>query len=402
MMELLLCLKWLMKRQRMLLKYSSHLLGWLHNHLTNWWTNTFLIMTKNSLRDYQQTKLVEVMRLLKKFNLCYLIGQQRTGKTRIALMAMDFYIQRAGWGLFLTKKKAIASVENDYKELGLLSKIYITNYEQLPWLIENMRSKPRVVVLDEAHCLGRFPKPAKYARLIKRRLSGVVFLLMSGTPTPESFSQIFHQFWVTGWGPWTRFKTFYKWAKEYVNVEKVYIAMGRTINNYANAKDVVPETIAKFSVTLTRKEAGFKGRVIDRLHIIDLPDECRELIRTLNKKRLDLKRNIIADTASKLMQSVHQISSGTYIDDDGNRKVISKFKVDYIKKRFAGRKIAIFYVYVAEGDMLKKAFKNWTDVPDEFNKSKNKTFICQIVSGKEGTNLSTADDLIFFNIAYSS
>ncbi len=98
----------------------------------------------------------------------------------------------------------------------------------------------------------------------------------------------------------------------------------------------------------------------------------------------------------------HQLSSGTVLDDDNTPWLLNSFKLDYIRTTFKGKKIAIFYCYVAEGTMLKKLFRNWTASPEEFNESKDKVFICQVASGREGINLSTADELIFFNISYSA
>jgi hypothetical protein len=362
-------------------------------------------MTTFSLRKEQKEKLGQVLVLLRKFNVCYLIGEVRTGKTHIALMAGKAYAS-TGYVLFLTKKKAIKSIKKDNKEAGHKFRIVITNYEQLLNTIRE-HGRPVFVILDEAHVLGSFPKPAKKAKEIRKFLGGkqIPMLLMSGTPTPESEVQIYHQFWCTGWGPWQRFtglRGFYKFAKEYVDVQQKYVGAMRTVNDYSKEKPHLPKEWKKFQVSFSQQEAGFNGIVREKFHYLPMPEVCRQLIRKLRRQQLSLFHNIVADSAAKLMMAIHQISSGTYIDADGERHILSDYKIKYIKRRFAGKKIAIYYVFIAEGEMLKKAFKNWTDSPEEFNKSKDKVFICQIVAGREGVNLSTADDLIFFNISFSA
>lgn len=81
--------------------------------------------------------------------------------------------------------------------------------------------------------------------------------------------------------------------------------------------------------------------------------------------------------------------------------VIDTFKADYIKEYFKGQKIAIFYKFKAEFDCLKSVFTNWTNDIEEFNNT-DKVFLTQIVSGREGINLSIADSLIFYNIDFSA
>jgi hypothetical protein len=52
--------------------------------------------------------------------------------------------------------------------------------------------------------------------------------------------------------------------------------------------------------------------------------------------------------------------------------------------------------------MLKAAFEGrWTDSPEEFNAT-DKVYIGQVQSSREGVNLSSADDLVFFSIDHSA
>ena len=76
-----------------------------------------------------------------------------------------------------------------------------------------------LVIVDESHCLGAFPKPSVRTKSIKEIVGSKYCILLSGTPTPESWSQIFHQFWISEYCPFPQ-KSFYAWAKSYVNVTK--------------------------------------------------------------------------------------------------------------------------------------------------------------------------------------
>ena len=102
------------------------------------------------------------------------------------------------------------------------------------------------------------------------------------------------------------------------------------------------------------------------------------------------------------MSKLHQLSSGSVIGEDGEHITIDFSKAQYIRSYFAGQKIAIFYVYQSEADLLHEVFPDWTDSPEEFQRSGiSKVFICQVRRAREGVRLDTADALIFYNLEYS-
>jgi hypothetical protein len=129
------------------------------------------------------------------------------------------------------------------------------------------------------------------------------------------------------------------------------------------------------------------------------------IIKKLHKDLVVISKDgkeIIADTGVKLQQKTHQLFSGTIKFEDGTYRVIDTSKAEFIKEKFKGYKIGIFYKFVAELEMLKSVFGNQltTDL-DEFN-STDKNIALQIVSGREGISLSKADYLVFLNIDFSA
>jgi hypothetical protein len=356
-------------------------------------------MKQLQLRPYQQAAVHHLSGILKTFGVAYLVGELRTGKTIVALSAAKEY----GNILFVTKKKAKTSIREDVVKLGIEDKVQVVNYESSEKKLAKLDTVD-VVIYDEAHSMGKYPKPGKRVKLLKEYFEGIPSILMSGTPSPESHSQLFHQFWVTGLGPWKKYKTFFQWSYIYVNVEKIFIGMGRLINNYSKAKKQVLIDFNPYKVIMTQENAGFKGKIIEMTHLIDMPPKIQLMLSLLKKDRiLTTGANVVADTGAKLMSAFHQLSSGTIIQSDGVSKTVSDYKIQFISEHWPEHKKAIFYVYKQEGEMLKKAYKNlWTTDYKEFNESKDKVFISQVVSGREGIDLRTAEVLIFFNISYSA
>lgn len=349
-----------------------------------------------TLRDYQQQGAEEGAALLDKYKIAYYCWEVRSGKTLTALYAAE--LCKVKYVLFITKKKAISSINDDYNALKPPFELTVTNYEALHLLnVTNFD----LVVCDEAHTLSQYPQPAERTKLLKEICKGKPIIYLSGTPTPESYSQWFHQFWISSFSPFGEMN-FYKWFKSY-GIPRIKYLYNREIADYSKTIDFKKE-IDHLILTKTQIEAGFESEVNEHILRLPMPDKVKWAYDTLRKDKIINTRDnraILADTAVKEMQKIHQITSGTVKCEDGSVILISDFKAQFIKEKFKDKKIAIFYKYVAEGEILKAVF-NTTQNVDEFAGSREFVFISQIQSGREGINLSSADCLIFYNIDFSA
>ena len=107
----------------------------------------------------------------------------RTGKTLTALQtAQNFGAKNV---LFLTKLKAFSSVQSDYDKMNFSFKLTIGNDESLHKISCNFD----LVIHDEHHRFGAFPKPNATAKLFKKMYGNLPMIFLSGTPTAESYSQ---------------------------------------------------------------------------------------------------------------------------------------------------------------------------------------------------------------------
>ena len=77
-----------------------------------------------NLRDYQLEISRKANEILSRKNIVYLAMEVRTGKTATSLEIARLYGSKRV--LFLTKKKAIKSIENDYKDFGFSEHFDIT------------------------------------------------------------------------------------------------------------------------------------------------------------------------------------------------------------------------------------------------------------------------------------
>jgi hypothetical protein len=353
------------------------------------------------LRDYQIELSDKATQILHDYGLVYLAMEVRTGKTLTAFAtAHKFGAKKI---LFVTKKKAIDDIIAQAKKLGLNLEVYVTNYEQL----HNVGTEYDLVIIDEAHSIGAFPTPSLRAKELKRICNGKPIIYLSGTPTPESFSQIFHQTWVSSFSPFKNYKNFYGWAKDYVDIRKKYL-YGKQINDYTFAKrELIEEKTHHLFLAFTQEEAGFTELVKENVLYVKMEDNTYKFADRLRIDKVITNkegRSVLGDTAVKLMNKLHQIYSGSVIIDAPVRegKAFDYTKAEFIKEYFKGKKIAIFYKFAAEQMAIKWIMGKCYEDPTDFNNATDGCFISQIVSGREGVNLSTADALVFYNIDFSA
>jgi hypothetical protein len=229
--------------------------------------------------------------------------------------------------------------------------------------------------------------------------------MLSGTPTPESYSQYYHLFTLSNNSPFKQYKNFYQWANEYVDIQLKYLGYAQ-VKDYSNAKKKDFWHLIRHSIiTFTQAEAGFTTSVNEMVLEVEMKPITYAIVKRLHKDLVVTNKagkSIIADTGVKLQQKTHQLYSGTIKHEDGTFQIIDNSKAEFIKEKFEGYKIAIFYNFIAELEMLKQSIGNklTTDL-EEFNNS-DKWIALQIVSGREGISLKMANHLVFFNIAFSA
>ena len=353
-------------------------------------------------RDYQTDIINKSIEVLKQHGFVYLAMEVRTGKTLTALGIANMFSETKNV-LFVTKKKAISSIDKDYGLLKPSYYLHTINYESLHKIPSEL--KWDFIVLDEAHSLGAFPKPSKRAKearmLIIKNKAKVI--LLSGTPTPESYSQMYHQVYGIPNNPFKEHKSFYRFCDKYVDVRERIINSLR-IRDYSRGSKAILEEMKPYTISYSQKEAGFKVDTIEKVLYV-------KMLKQTYRIATDLKSNlvvegkdevILADTPVKLMSKLHQIYSGTVKFEGGGSAVIDSSKAEFIRHQFKNMKVGIFYKFKEELKALKSIYGD--DLTTELSvfDDTNKSIALQIVSGREGISLKKAECLIYYNIDFSA
>ncbi len=350
-------------------------------------------------RDYQEEIITKGSDVIAEHGFVYLAMEVRTGKTLTSLgIAKEMGVKRV---LFITKKKAISSIEADYQMLKPNFTLEVINYESL----HKIEGSYDLVILDEAHSLGAFPKPSKRAKQVKVIIqkNDPLVILLSGTPTPESYSQMYHQVYAIPGNPFNRFVNFYRFCDKHVLVTQRPIN-GLNIRDYSKGQKSIMDAMQPFFISYSQREAGFKVQTKEKVMHVKMSSLTYNLATKL-KKDLVVEGNeqvILADTPVKLMMKLHQIYSGTVKFESGTSQTLDLSKAKFICKSFKDKKIGIFYKFKEELKALKKVFNGslTTELEEFVNTDKN--IALQIVSGREGISLRQADCLVYYNIDFSA
>jgi len=391
------------------------------------------------LRQYQTKKIQEALPILKCNKLVYLAMETRTGKTITSLALAQIY--GAQNILFVTKKKVLRSVLNDAMYFPGIS-VTIVNHESIE---QSFKSKPftlcedflicdedglkkknkklitqtprkyDMVIIDEAHVYKGYPKPSMRTRKTKALLQNLPIIFLSATPTPESFSEIYHTLWISSYSPF-REKNFYAWARTYVQVQnhpylKVIVNNREMpVRDYSGAiQERVAPIFNKIKVTCTQIEAGFIAVVNEEFLTVPMEKGTRSLYNQIKNPKGGVGfvegEMLMVDNASKKLMKLHQIASGTVIVDSGKSIVFDKSKAVYIKNHVAKNgytKFAIYYKFKGELELIKDIFSDkLIFTPQEFQAAEEGIFVSQIQAGREGIRLSEGQALYFLNIDFA-
>ena len=307
-------------------------------------------------RDYQSDIIKRGCDILMDSRMLYLAMEVRTGKTLTSLGIAD--VLSCGHNvLFVTKKKAIPNIQADYDALKPGYKITIVNYESLHKVSQKGW---HTIIIDEAHSLGAFPKPSTRAKLVRQLMivNNPYVIFLSGTPTPESYSQMYHQVYGVPGNPFSEYKNFYKFASVYVNITQKKIN-GFNINDYTDGKITIMESMEPYTISYTQKQAGFESSIEEEILYVDMDEKTYSMCKQLKRDLVieGAREVILADTGAKLMSKLHQMYSGTVKFESGNSMIIDPSKAQFIKWKFEGHKLGIFYKFKEEFNALKKVFE---------------------------------------------
>ena len=323
----------------------------------------------------------------------YVVAAPRTGKTRPVIE----FLRDCENVLVLTKKAAIPGWLSELDAMGV-SGWTVLNYEKVRTKGWDMLKQWGALVCDEAHTLATYPKPNTMTKPIYQLAVSGPRIGISATPSPETYSQLFHQAKALKLPIWAEFSTFYKWHKVY-GVPDLIRANGRMLETYKNVPQRAWDEFKVFCCILDRKRA-----VADFVEAEDqlIRIEAPAVLELCEKLKRDMiieigGRVVVAETPLALAQKCQQICSGVVLDENGEPVRVNLVKHKFITNKFAGQKTAILTQYRAEVDMY-----GGTEDQEAFRSGGAKWFVGNVQKYARGVDLAVADALVFTGCPWSA
>ena len=355
------------------------------------------------LLPHQIKTIEKAMPILREHGVVLLCAECRCGKTPMALTMAK---QLGDKILFISKKKALGSIESDAKALGI--DCVVINYESL----HKCNFKPDLLICDEIHALSAYAKPSKAAKAVREFALKAKFVIgLSATPAIEASSQWFHIFWSTGnRGPFKLFGSFYRWFKEFGISEKIKIAGGIEVETYKNVRPEVADHVTKYSVVVTQEDAGFLVAPKVVKHLIDAPDLVFLGSKIKRDGIIEIEgKTVLAEGPAAKLQKMAMLCGGTLIDENEESFVFDgQAKLDFLLTKLRkGRRYAIFTAYIRERDLIcdvlsGHGFRCGEDM-DALKNGELDCFVGSLKRFSEGVNLAWLTDgcMILYSLNFS-
>jgi len=326
----------------------------------------------------------EAYDILQQHGLVYLSMLERTGKTLTSILVAE--MSKAERVLVLTKKKALGGWNDTIEAYRPQKEYVVTNYHSA----HKVKGSFDLVILDEAHTMAAYPKPGKiWKEVYKLTHNKKPIIYLSATPFAETVGQLYNQFRLSAWSPFSKYKNYYEFHRVYGRPEKVRTPYGLVDTYKKFNDDLVLKLVDHLFIKKTREELGFEHEPEDVIHYYPMSEEVKELVDKVTKTEM-LDEETPLDTPMKLRVTVYQIEGGFVKTENGCRGIQGiPDRVGAISSEFGdGEDCAIMAHFKCEQEHLANFFP--------------KAIILSSNAHAEGVDLSHIENLIIYSMDFST
>jgi SNF2 family DNA or RNA helicase len=251
---------------------------------------------------------------------------------------------------------------------GLLTwgDVYLINYENVPWLVQQYAGKPwpfRIVIADESTRLKSFRTRQggkRAAALASIAQHTGRWINLTGTPAPNGYKDLWGQQWFVDFGQrlgasYTAFMR--RWFVEDPYTKQVQL-------RHPSCKDEIDALMADCTLSIRAEDwmDVEKPNYVDRE--VRLPPAVMQLYRQMERdfwielQAMESRHEVTAVNAAALSNKLLQLASGSCIVDGGGAKFVHPAKLEALESILEELQepLLVAYWYRAEIDMLKKHF----------------------------------------------
>ena len=243
--------------------------------------------------------------------------------------------------------------------------LYTTNFEQLPWLVEQFEKRPwpfRTVVVDEATKLKGFRLRQGTARA--KALARVAhtqcerFIELTGTPSPNGLADLWGQMWFLDKGARLG-RTYDDFRKRWF--QKSYD--GCSIEALPYAQQQIQAVLKDLCLTIDAKDwFDLHDPIINDIYV-DLPAKARALYEDMEKRMfMELAGHAVeaVGAAARTLKCLQIANGAAYVGDSGKEWAevhdIKLQALEEVVEEAGGMPVLVAYHFKSDLARLQKAF----------------------------------------------
>lgn len=254
--------------------------------------------------------------------------------------------------------------------LRIPADIYTTNFEQLPWLVEELgdRWPFKTVVADEATKLKGFrlrqgtQRAKALARVAHTKIKRII--LLTGTPSPNGLQDLWGQMWFVDKGDRLG-RTFDAFKQRWFHAS--HTGFGVEAND--NAQDQMQEALRDVCITIDAADwFDLEAPIINKI-MVDLPASVQVMYKQMEKQfflELESGTQIEALNAAAKSMKLMQVANGAmYLEGGQAWEVVHNEKLEALEEiveEAAGMPILCLYNFKSDLARLKKRFPDGIDL----------------------------------------
>lgn len=271
--------------------------------------------------------------------------------------------------------------------------VYVINRENITWIVENMKWKWDMVIVDESSSF-KSPKAKRFRALRKITKHVKSMLLLTGTPSPNGFLDLWSQIYLIDNGE--------RLGRTITNYRSRFFKpsgyMGYTYKIIDGAEEKIKSLLKDICITMKSEDYLELPDAIPLYEYIDFPPHVLAQYKELEKEfiiELEKGVDIMAPSAAAISNKLLQICNGAIYDENSDFHELHSEKITALKEIVEDNpdeNFLIAYNYKSDLERLKKAFPKATvldkegKVLEQWNKGNIKMLFAHPASAGHGLN----------------
>lgn len=305
----------------------------------------------------------------------------------------------------------LGTVGERRRALRTPAEIYTINYENLPWLVEELGGKwPfRTVVADESTRLKgfRLRQGSKRARaLAKVAHRSARFIELTGTPSPNGLVDLWGQAWFLDRGERLG-RTFSAFQSRWF--QTIQLGADRhavRLEPLAHSQQEINERLRDLCLSVdVAQHLGTKEPIVNNVYV-ELPAKARALYRDMEREMfLQIGESEIEafNAASRTMKCLQLANGAIYTDEHGSWAGVHDAKLqalESIVEEAAGMPVLVAYHFKSDLARLQKAFPRGRHLDSDpqtirdWNAGKIPVLFAHPASAGHGLNLQDGGNIL--------